>query len=771
MPFDFKAYDAKCNGMTPEELQREWQHYTRLISGASTSTAVSGLALPLTCGVSVIGVGMAAPAIHNARKKREIIEKHLNKHGTTHHTRKRDVLGSVAFSGTIGVVTLGVGSMGADAIAANGAEHGISAIVENEMAIKIVTHAALDGAAMGIEHMHTSHTKKAEAHKAFQAAGVFQAVANAKAQEAGYGGQPNQQYSYGPGSSNAPYQPYSYGPASSNQPYAYGQACTSQPQAHPTYADQTWVQPPPSYDASIHPPPAGFVPDSKAPVASQQGTQSYQYTAGAVAQQNVTYQYGPAQPAYQQSQSSAASYNTLASAIPQTSNAPASVPGQAQQPLYPTYGPAQSAPQVASYNAVPASREIAQSTQSPPYNSNPTTDTSVSTYDMKAMANALPPTDHSQAQTVDRATTGPQESQQLQPDQNTISASQPAAPGSRTREVTNTEPEYQQYGDAAQPAAVPVSQEATPAVADAKLAMSSTITFESFDYYELPAEPVHPQASQSASQPAEPQVNESSKSAQPQEPAATQQSQPPTGAAPAVSQDSAPPQPAYGQNTASIVQQETGSSSYSTSTASAATSYDTASYASTECPTPMTSYSYVGTPSASTVSVCSTPYQAYQTYNPQDYASTPTNNMPPPSAAPSVPLASGSASGYNAVPAQYHYGPAAAASSGNSTSATYQTYQPAQAQSQSGPVQSQATYQPQAVYHTQPVNQASQQATYQTPQQPGQPYQYHPTQQYQYQPSTPSNQAPQSYQYGPTQPSVTQAYVQPTAWNGTPSYT
>src|SRR5690554_593637 len=64
MPFDFEAYDAKCRGLTPEELQREWQHYTRLISGASTSTAVSGLAIPLTLGVSVIGVGMAAPAIH-----------------------------------------------------------------------------------------------------------------------------------------------------------------------------------------------------------------------------------------------------------------------------------------------------------------------------------------------------------------------------------------------------------------------------------------------------------------------------------------------------------------------------------------------------------------------------------------------------------------------------------------------------------------------------------------------------------------------------------
>ncbi|KAK1993585.1 hypothetical protein LX36DRAFT_615653, partial [Colletotrichum falcatum] len=181
MPFDFKAYDAKCNGLTPEELQREWEHYTRLISGASTSTAVSGMAIPFTLGVSTIGVAMAAPAIHNARKKREIIERHLQKHGLTHLTRKRDVLGSMAVSGTIGVVTLGVGSMGADAVATAGAEHGISAIVENDTAIKVVTHAALDGVGLGIEHAHTNRLKKKDAFKAFQAAGVFQAVRDAKA--------------------------------------------------------------------------------------------------------------------------------------------------------------------------------------------------------------------------------------------------------------------------------------------------------------------------------------------------------------------------------------------------------------------------------------------------------------------------------------------------------------------------------------------------------------------------------------------------------------
>ncbi|CAH0046955.1 unnamed protein product [Clonostachys solani] len=228
MPFDFKKYDQKCAALTAEELQREWQHYTRLITGAATSTTVSGLAIPLTAGVSTIGVALAAPAIHNARKKRDIIERHLNRLDTTHQTRKRDVLGGVAVSGTIGVVTLGVGTLGADAIAAHGAEHGISAIVENETAIKVVSHVALDGVGLGIEHAHTNHLRKRDARKAFEKAGVFQAVNEAKAAEAGYSIQPyNPQGAAAESSASLPYYapppPYSYdsGPSQVGIPENY----------------------------------------------------------------------------------------------------------------------------------------------------------------------------------------------------------------------------------------------------------------------------------------------------------------------------------------------------------------------------------------------------------------------------------------------------------------------------------------------------------------------------------------------------------------------
>ena len=255
MPFDFVAYDQKCAGLTAEELQREWQHYTRLITGAATSTTVSGLALPLTLGVSSVGIAMAAPAIHNARKKREIIERHLQRHNAHHVTRKRDVLGGAAVSGTIGVVTLGVGTMGADVVAQQGAEHGINAIVANETAIKVVTHAALDGVGMGVEHMHTNHIKKREAKKAFEKAGVFQAVDEAKAKEAGYA------------------------------------VVTQGQQQHP-YSLQAQHTGASSSRLSFIPPPPPYSPGQEPPVAYQQSTQ-YQPTA-----MNVPAYYMNGQPQY-----------------------------------------------------------------------------------------------------------------------------------------------------------------------------------------------------------------------------------------------------------------------------------------------------------------------------------------------------------------------------------------------------------------------------------------------------------------------------------------
>lgn len=117
MPFDYEEYQKKCNTLTTEQLHKEWENYTRQISGGATSTATSVLFSPLTGGISLVGLGLSAPRIHNARKKREIIEAGLQARGTTHNTRKRDVIAPMAVAGTLGGLTLGLAGPGADMIA------------------------------------------------------------------------------------------------------------------------------------------------------------------------------------------------------------------------------------------------------------------------------------------------------------------------------------------------------------------------------------------------------------------------------------------------------------------------------------------------------------------------------------------------------------------------------------------------------------------------------------------------------------------------------
>ncbi|KAF4949917.1 hypothetical protein FSARC_13338 [Fusarium sarcochroum] len=354
MPFDFKAYDQKCQGLTLEELQREWEHYTRLISGAATSTAVSGVAIPLTLGISTIGVAMAAPAIHNARKKREIIERHLNRLNATHHTRKRDVLGSVAVSGTIGVVTLGVGSMGTEAIATAGAEHGIHAVIANETAIKLVSHAALDGAGMAVEHAHTGHLKK-DARKAFQKAGVFQAVQDAKAAEAGYSVQPYQ---------------------SNNQVYP-GYAGTSSSQALP-------MPPPPYSVAAAQAPnqpaynttPMGYPQDFKAPMAQTpipQQTQPYLMPT-------FTGQHPPSQPYNYPQQQQIPPFSAPSPMPP--ANTQMFSPPQTPAVGYPAYAVQPQANMQSPQQSVPLQQPSAVAPCSPPASSQP--------FNMSAMHEALP---------------------------------------------------------------------------------------------------------------------------------------------------------------------------------------------------------------------------------------------------------------------------------------------------------------------------------------------------------------------------------------------
>jgi len=156
MPFDYNDYQNKVNTLSNEQLQKEWENYTRQIAGGATSTGAAVLFSPLTAGISLIGLGLSTPRIHNARKKRAIIEKGLQERGATHNTRKRDVALPMAISGGIAGLTLGLAGPGADMLGGVAAEKG---------AEYLVAHAALDGTGAVIEHVHTEHEKKSADHK------------------------------------------------------------------------------------------------------------------------------------------------------------------------------------------------------------------------------------------------------------------------------------------------------------------------------------------------------------------------------------------------------------------------------------------------------------------------------------------------------------------------------------------------------------------------------------------------------------------------------
>lgn len=133
--FKFDEFDAQCSKLNVDQLQQQWQHYTRALSATSTSAAVATLSpgrLGSTEGTSMIGAMIAGPLMHNARKKRHIIEKHLGMKGAAPEIPKKADDGSAELSGTLGGARAGNG------------------LVAEGMAVdkvtKIVSHVVLDGA-------------------------------------------------------------------------------------------------------------------------------------------------------------------------------------------------------------------------------------------------------------------------------------------------------------------------------------------------------------------------------------------------------------------------------------------------------------------------------------------------------------------------------------------------------------------------------------------------------------------------------------------------
>lgn len=152
--FKFAEFDAMCADLSDAELQLKWQHYTRALTSASTSTTVAVLAAGPTGGVSVIGAMIAGPLLHNARKKRQMVGRHMRARGLEPETRSRDVYVPLAIGTAIGAATMGVGSVGAEALAVDG-------IVDKTVA-KVILHTAMDVAATAGEEKHLKHEHRKE---------------------------------------------------------------------------------------------------------------------------------------------------------------------------------------------------------------------------------------------------------------------------------------------------------------------------------------------------------------------------------------------------------------------------------------------------------------------------------------------------------------------------------------------------------------------------------------------------------------------------------
>lgn len=151
--FRFDEFDALCGELDGEQLQLKWQHYTRALSAASTSTAVATLAAGPTGGVSMIGAMIAGPLIHNARKKRQIIEHHMSIRGIKPETRNKDIYGPMGFSAVLGGATMGIGSVGAELLAV-------------DTVTKIASHAAIDVGVTAAEDKHSQREHEKEIDKA-----------------------------------------------------------------------------------------------------------------------------------------------------------------------------------------------------------------------------------------------------------------------------------------------------------------------------------------------------------------------------------------------------------------------------------------------------------------------------------------------------------------------------------------------------------------------------------------------------------------------------
>ncbi|KAL0939504.1 uncharacterized protein CTRU02_206114 [Colletotrichum truncatum] len=162
MPFDAEAYDLKCRQMDDNALIARREHYVRQIASSSTGAALRTAAGAATAGLTWLMIPYDAARIHNARRKRKILEKHAIDRGLTIETKCGDVLGPMALGATLGVVAFEGAQMCADMVM--GADGGGSAAESKEAgeAVKGIAHLGLDAGIAAVEHKHAQREKSHE---------------------------------------------------------------------------------------------------------------------------------------------------------------------------------------------------------------------------------------------------------------------------------------------------------------------------------------------------------------------------------------------------------------------------------------------------------------------------------------------------------------------------------------------------------------------------------------------------------------------------------
>ncbi|GKT48476.1 uncharacterized protein ColSpa_08657 [Colletotrichum spaethianum] len=153
MPFDPEAYRLKCAEMPDDVLLARRSHYVRRLASSATGAALHTAAGGFTFGLTWLLVPYDAARIHNARRKRRILEEHALDRGLAVETKRGDVLVPMAAGLALGAVAF-EGAAACAELLVDGGEGSSEATL-----VKGAAHLGLDAAIAAAEQSHAQKEK------------------------------------------------------------------------------------------------------------------------------------------------------------------------------------------------------------------------------------------------------------------------------------------------------------------------------------------------------------------------------------------------------------------------------------------------------------------------------------------------------------------------------------------------------------------------------------------------------------------------------------